>query len=274
MYAKNQDEKHHKKTRHDKKIMGFNCGCDERKRKIKSFLHKMKIRNKDTTDYGAGVSDLQIENMKRNQSEEAIELINDNYEKLMRSTANKKGGIFSEGKVQRFVGSDDDRKLENVEAFCGASTDAIETMIWKALGKHVGYAEVGYYTNEDRSNSESFNAIEDETKHEWFRLPDGTIIDNACGQFQEDNLNTELGKEHRLRIIRPDDPRQDDYQVFTDCPTCGTHLKNGECEHCNKVKLIEATPEFKSGMDMINVVDLYRDQGKIKELGMAYKKSL
>ena len=29
------------KKRNDKKIMGLNCGCDERKRKIKSFLHKI-----------------------------------------------------------------------------------------------------------------------------------------------------------------------------------------------------------------------------------------
>ena len=45
MFAKNQDKKHHKKTRHDKKT-AWNCGCDERKRKIKSFLHKINLDKK------------------------------------------------------------------------------------------------------------------------------------------------------------------------------------------------------------------------------------
>ncbi len=257
----------------DKKIMGVDCGCDERKRKLKSFLHKMETRNKDMVDYGNS-TDEEIENMKRMQSDEAIELIHSNYNNLMIKTANNKGGIYDEGKVQRFIGDSDNRELENVEAFCGASTDAIETMIWDKLGKHVGHPEVGFYTNEDRSHSESFNFIEDETQHEWFRLPDGTIIDNACGQFQEDNLNRDLGKAHRLRIIRPDDPRQDDYQIHRECSECGTHLKNGKCSHCNTVKIIEGTPEFKSGMEMIEIVELYRSQGRTKELGLAYKETL
>lgn len=242
------------------------------KDKIKSIIDR-RVRGKGTVDYGSS-TDQEVENMKRMQSEEAIELIHDNYLDLMRKTANKKGGVFAEGKVQRFIDNGKNDTMENVEAFCGASTDAIENMIWDNLGKHVGHPEVGFYTNEDRSNSESFNFIEDETKHEWFRLPDGTIIDNACGQFQEDNLNKELGKEHRLRIIRPDDPRQDDYQIFTECPECGTHLKNGSCTHCNTVKLIQETDEFKSGMELIDVVDKYRQAGRTKELGMLYKKSL
>ncbi len=34
----------------DKKIMGIDCGCDERKKKIKSFLHKMETRKDESID--------------------------------------------------------------------------------------------------------------------------------------------------------------------------------------------------------------------------------
>ena len=159
-------------------------------------------------------------------NDKAVELIELQYDKIFQDTA-----VAKEGEM---VGTDIHHKGKKTETICGASTEAVENLIWGVFGKDFGQPEYGFYTGDDRKHSELFNGFEDELKHEWFRLPDGTIIDGACGQFEEEQ--EELDKSHRLRIIRPDDPRQNDYVLNKSCPECGTHYKGSECPHCKEVK--------------------------------------
>lgn len=158
--------------------------------------------------------------------------IDSDYNKIIKRTAKAKGcflkpnGDFERIKRQKTNG--ETITFEKVEAFCGASTDVLEKFIHKKYGKNFGEAEVGLYVADDAKNSESFNPFQKAVKHEWFRLPDGTIIDGSAGQFKEDQKA--LGKDDRLRIIPPDDPRQKWYNPDKKiCELCGGRLIGGKC---------------------------------------------
>jgi len=264
--------------------------------KSKSSLKKSDIRKKEEINMNSGNPDFQVfgeggkfaskemeelafANMKRadeeTKIEDAIELVHDNYDAIMHETAIWKEGRYMNNNVEKIIGVEGGEvQTQRVEAFCGATTGAIEEMLQNEFGDDFGVAEKGYYHGEDRKHSEGFNSLEDEVYHEWFRLPDGTIIDNACGQFQENNLNVPLSKEDRLRIIRPDDERQELYKVREYCKKCASTLKGEHCETCEQVKKIEDTPEFKSGMAFRDVTEKYRNEGRGSELGLTYKKTL
>ncbi len=230
-----------------------------------------KIYSDDGSFLNKDTEKIALDNMKRMQSEDAIEFVHDSYEKIMSKTAKEKGASYTDGNINKILGvKDGEVELQKVEAVCGATAYAITKMLNRKFGAGFAVEEIGFYNGEDRKHSESYNFIEDDIQHQWVSLPDGTIIDNACGQFIEGNLNKKLGKDDRLKIIRPDDPQHDNYFVNKDCPTCGTHLKGSSCTHCDMMKKIEATPEFKNGMEIMDVVDKYRDEGKGKEIGLQY----
>jgi len=171
--------------------------------------------------------------------------IDNDYNKIIKRTAKAKGcflkpnGDFERIKRQKTNG--ETITIEKVEAFCGASTDVLEKFIHKKYGKNFGKAEVGVYLGEDGKNSESYNPIEKQLLHEWFRLPDGTIIDGSAGQFKQDQKG--LGKDDRLRIIPPDDPKQKDYVEESFCNTCGSRLdpRRKICQTCKDIKQFKRT---------------------------------
>ena len=146
------------------------------------------------------------------KNELAIQFIHDKYSTIMGRTAALKGGGFHEGNVVKTnISKGGSTHHKRVEAYCGASTEAISKMLTRKFGKGFVTENYGFYSGDDKRNSEGYNELEDELRHEWISLPDGTIIDNACGQLVPNNLHIPLGKKERLRIIRPDDPRQKYY---------------------------------------------------------------
>ena len=211
------------------------------------------------------------------KSDEAIQYVHKNYEKIMSKTAKEKYATYNAGNISKIAKSVGGTvHLTRVEATCGATSFAIMKLLNRNFGKGFAKEIVGYYAGDDRIHSQGYNAIDDEVKHEWVLLPDGTIIDNSCGQFTQNNLKTRLGKEQRLRIIRPDDPRHKYYLSEKQCADCGSNMTSISpvCKTCidlkNIINLVEQTPEFKSGMQIADVTDLYREQGRGKEVGLKY----
>jgi len=211
------------------------------------------------------------------RSEEAIQYVHDNYEKIMTKTAKEKNAVYDQGNISKIAKSVGGTvHLTRIEATCGATSFTIMKLLNRNFGKGFAKEVVGYYAGDDRKHSQGYYPIDDEVRHEWVSLPDGTIIDNSCGQFIQDNLKTRLGKEQRLRIIRPDDPRHKYYLSEKHCADCGSNMTSISpvCKTCVDLKkiinLVEQTPEFKSGMEIAEVTDLYREQGRHKELGLRY----
>ena len=176
----------------------------------------------------------------RIQSITARKHLDDNYPKLYKLTAKKKGCI---ARPSGFVKSSSPDILNNpikVEAVCGASTDAVETMLGNKYGKkNIGNAEQGHYICHGKENSEGFDKTEKVVKHEWLRLPDGTIVDGARGQFIKDNLKRmDLNKQDRLKFIHPMSPEQGGYYNRKMCKGCGSMLSHGQydCPTCKIIK--------------------------------------
>jgi hypothetical protein len=164
------------------------------------------------------------------QSLEIVADVEENFPKLLKKTAKNKACFFVEGNLMRpdVVAKRHGTKSGQIEEFCGAVTDQIEKFVWKNYGKQAGCPEQGQYTGEGANNSTDFNPIEKTVKHEWFRLADGTIIDGAGGQFVDERKSVE--NQDRLRIIFPDDPRQNWYNPDSKiCNLCGGRLIGGKC---------------------------------------------
>ncbi len=158
--------------------------------------------------------------------------IETNFDDILFRTALNKRCKFEGGKLIRTELTKDDAGLlpegTQVEEFCGAVTDELGKFITKKYGKGIACEERGTYTGDDLENSAGFNLVGQEVKHEWIRLPDGTIIDASAGQFVEDKDS--ITNEDRLRIISPDDPRQDWYNPDSKiCELCGGRLVGGKC---------------------------------------------
>lgn len=161
---------------------------------------------------------------------EIITDVEDNFSKILKRTAKNKACFFVEGNLMRpdVVAERHGSTKGQIEEFCGAVTDQLEKFIWRKYGKKAGCAEQGQYNGEGAENSTDFNQIEKTVKHEWFRLADGTIIDGAGGQFVDERKT--VRNEDRLRIIFPDDPRQNWYNPDTKiCDLCGGRLMGGKC---------------------------------------------
>ncbi|MCP6727214.1 MAG: hypothetical protein KJI69_04260 [Patescibacteria group bacterium] len=155
-----------------------------------------------------------------------------NFDDILFKTALNKRCDFKEGKLIRTKLTKDDQGLlpegTQIEEFCGAVTDELGKFITKKYGKGIACEERGVYTGDDKENSAGFNRIAGEVQHEWIRLPDGTIIDASAGQFVEDKDS--VTNEDRLRIISPEDPRQDWYNPNSKmCNLCGARLIAGKC---------------------------------------------
>ncbi len=168
------------------------------------------------------------------RTDEAIDLVDEKYENIMSKTAFHKGGMYNNGAIEKFVGRDENNELKyaRVEAICGATSTAIQKQLNKKFGK--GFAEIktGFYIGDDRVNSESYGKTEDQLRHEWVQLPDGTIIDNACGQLQEDQ-NIRFTKNERLRITKPTDSDYGNYREQQSCKTCLKTYKEDSCPNCD-----------------------------------------
>jgi hypothetical protein len=165
----------------------------------------------------------------------------DDYKKIYKLTGKKKGCFTPDtGFVKPKI--DKNGNLVRVEAVCGASTSAFEDYLKKKTGKKYGVAEQGHYIGNDKTNSEAYNPIEKVVTHEWLRLPDGTIIDGARGQFIPDNLSrNDLNKNDRLKFIPPMSPEQGAYYLRKKCSGCGSMLSQGvkNCPTCKMIKKIK-----------------------------------
>lgn len=176
------------------------------------------------------------------QSFEIIADVEDNFQKILKRTAKRKGCFLGgDGNLNRPEGfaKRSGQRSGQVEEFCGAVTQEIENLIIKKYGKSVGVAEQGKYSGEGAEYSVDYNPREKTVSHEWFRLADGTIIDGAGGQFVDER--TTVKNEDRLRIITCDDPRQAWYNPvepvgkgtletnIKTCPICAGGLVGGKC---------------------------------------------
>jgi len=162
----------------------------------------------------------------------------EDYNKIYKLTGKKKGCFTPTTGFARLPIKDGN--LQKVEAVCGASTSAFEDYLKKKTGKKYGIAEQGHYLGNDNVNSEAYNQIDKVVSHEWLRLPDGTIIDGARGQFIPDNLKrNDLTKDHRLKFIPPMSPEQGLYYLRKECPNCGSMLSQGEIKNCPTCKRIK-----------------------------------
>ncbi|MCP6727109.1 MAG: hypothetical protein KJI69_03735 [Patescibacteria group bacterium] len=176
------------------------------------------------------------------QSFEIIADVEDNFQKILKRTAKRKGCFLGgDGNLNRPEGFAErtGQRSGQVEEFCGAVTEEIENLIFKKYGKSVGVAEQGHYTGEGVENSVDYDKVNKEVTHEWFRLADGTIIDGAGGQFVDERRT--VRNEDRLRIITCDDPRQKWYEPYEAvgkgkletkiklCPICAGGLTRGKC---------------------------------------------
>lgn len=183
------------------------------------------------------------------KSLEIIADVEDNFNKILKRTAKNKACFFVEGNLMRpdVVAERHGLKVKGqIEEFCGAVTDQIEKFVWKNYGKSAGCPEQGQYTGEGAGNSVGFNPFEGSVKHEWFRLADGTIIDGAGGQFVDERKTVK--NEDRLRIILPDDPRQNWYNPDSRiCDLCGGRLIGGKCPSTDVHRAMEL---MKSGMSL------------------------
>jgi len=109
---------------------------------------------------------------------------------MMQEIAEQKGCDYTGGK---FI-----KDGFNMETVCGAST----SRIYMKLLKIKPIVEGGVYQGSGLMDKEPNRG------HQWIRLDDGTIVDGSFGQF----LNKKnITAQDRLKIIPPNDPRQDDY---------------------------------------------------------------
>lgn len=168
----------------------------------------------------------------------AKNIINKDYPTIFRTTAQKKGCL---GNEKGFIRYDKNGNPEKVEAVCGASTEAISEHLKNKLGKDSSKRVIGYYRGIGSEHSNPIPHIPDQDNstqgmvgHEWIKLPDGTIVDGARGQFLPNNLKRDdLTKKDRLKFIPPNSPEQAMYVVRTTCKRCGTALlPNQKCYGC------------------------------------------
>ena len=109
------------------------------------------------------------------------------YPSIFRKTAQNKGCMGNEKGFTRF---DKNGNPEKVEAVCGASTQAIHDHLKQKLGNDSSEEITGYYQGIGSEHSFAIPTdLDDEgtggmVKHEWVKLPDGTIVDGARGQFR------------------------------------------------------------------------------------------
>ena len=66
-----------------------------------------------------------------NDTDEAIEIVNEKYQDIMSKTAFHKGGRFQNERIEKFNGRDENNEqtFEHVEAICGATSTAIQKLI-------------------------------------------------------------------------------------------------------------------------------------------------
>jgi hypothetical protein len=170
---------------------------------------------------------------------DAQKYIDNNYNKIYKLTGKKKGCFTPDtGFIKPKF--DKNGNLVKVEAVCGASTSALEDLLGKQFGKkNIGNAEQGHFIGHGKENSEGYNQFENVVEHEWLRLPDGTIVDGARGQFIKDNLKrNDLSKKDRMKLIHPMSPEQGAYYNRKLCKGCGSMLSHGEydCPTCKIIK--------------------------------------
>lgn len=160
-----------------------------------------------------------------------------NFDDILFKTSLSKGCDIKDGKLIRTKLTEETPALlpegTQIEEFCGAITGELTKFIIENYGEGFACEEKGVYVGDDKENSAGFNKLDGQVQHEWIRLADGTIVDASAGQFVEDKDS--ITNEDRLRIITPDDPRQDWYSPNSGahakmCTLCGGRLISGKCD--------------------------------------------